>query len=132
MAGVPYMCCSTPDVPDPAVRFDADGVAIDLSLAPALRKPGAAGKIIDPGRKLRVIVACLGKRQYVAMQEKCTHGGGHLAYSHKRRTVQCTCWGHSEFAIDGTVLGGPAKKPLPRYEVALAGDVLRIKAEAVA
>jgi Rieske Fe-S protein len=49
-----------------------------------------------------------------------------VAYKPKQHTVQCTCWGRSEFALDGRVTGGPAKKPLRTHEVTLSGETLVI------
>ena len=48
----------------------------------------------------------------------CTHKKCKVKYSAKRNRLRCTCH-KSEFALDGTNLGGPAPRPLPVYQAAL-------------
>lgn len=119
-------CCTTPEAPGEAVRIDGREVRIDLRLAPGLGADGGSARVVDTGRKLNLIVVRTGKRSYAALDRKCTHGGGPVAYKPKQHTVQCTCWGRSEFALDGRVTGGPAKKPLRTHEVTLSGETLVI------
>jgi thiosulfate dehydrogenase [quinone] large subunit len=76
-----------------------------------------------------VIVVHPGRRRYAALEPLCTHAQGPVAYKPKHGTLQCTCWGRSEFALDGRVVGGPARRPLRRYPVTLAGDTLTIQLE---
>jgi nitrite reductase/ring-hydroxylating ferredoxin subunit len=110
-------------------------VTIDLTRTPVLRRTGAAVKVIDAARKLQVIVARSTKDQYVALDQKCTHGGGALTYVHKHKHLYCTCWGHSKFALDGSVLRWPNKqtpRPLRAHRVERKGNVLEIHVEGLA
>jgi Rieske Fe-S protein len=127
LAGPP--CCTAPEAPAAAVAIADGEVRIDLRRAPGLRAEGGSARVVDEGRRIDVIVVRTGKRRYAALDRKCTHGGGPVAYKPKQRTVQCTCWGRSEFALDGRVAGGPAKRPLRSHAVALAGDTLIIRME---
>lgn len=115
LAGKPPLCCNTADLPPRAVSFLDTELRIDLSRAPVLARVGGAVKLIDDQRKLNLILTHPEKELYVVLDRECTHGGGALAYSQRRKTVQCTCWGRSEFALDGRVVGGPAKRPVRRY-----------------
>jgi menaquinol-cytochrome c reductase iron-sulfur subunit len=55
-----------------------------------------------------------------AFSPACTHLGCAYRWSRTQNEFLCPCHG-SRFAIDGRVLGGPAPRPLDRYEVKLAG-----------
>ncbi|MDX2152989.1 MAG: Rieske (2Fe-2S) protein [Bryobacteraceae bacterium] len=127
VAGAPLLCCDVDEIPLSSVTVEGSRVAVDLDKVRWLTKTGAAGKIIDAARKLNLVLAHPVKGQYVALQRKCTHGGGPVAYNHKRQTVMCTCWGHSEFDMKGTVLGGPAKRPLLVYATKVVGKQLEIE-----
>lgn len=51
-----------------------------------------------------------------AVSRKCTHLGCRLNYQEKEEVLLCPCH-HSRFSKDGTRLGGPAQKNLPRFPV---------------
>ncbi len=130
LAGVPLLCCETPDVPPASIEYADGSVTIDLRRAPGLASPGVAGKIVDRERKWNIIVTQPEKGRFVVLDRQCTHGGGQVAYNRNRRTVQCTCWGHSEFNLSGAVVGGPAKRPLRVYVTRVAAGKLEILREA--
>jgi Rieske Fe-S protein len=130
MAGLPGLCCTTQELPPASFTIQGGSVIIDLKQASALLKPGAAVKVIELERKLNLIVVHPEKNRFAALERSCTHGGAQVVYNRRRRTVQCTSWGHSEFALDGAVLGGSAKRALRAYEVRRAGDQLEIILEA--
>ncbi len=50
-----------------------------------------------------------------AFQGSCTHLGCPLEYNALEKSFDCRCHG-SRFGVDGQVLTGPAKKPLPRID----------------
>lgn len=78
--------------------------------APAVLVSPAAGKLI-------------------ALSAKCTHAGCEVAWRADENDFHCPCH-NSKFTIDGKVISGPAKEPLPRYDVKMAGDdaIVTVKA----
>jgi menaquinol-cytochrome c reductase iron-sulfur subunit len=64
-------------------------------------------------------------QEVVAFAPQCTHLG--CAYHWVEETKEFLCPCHtSTFSIDGTVLTGPAPRPLDRYEVKLDGTKLQV------
>jgi Rieske Fe-S protein len=125
-------CCTVPDAPADGLRIERGLVTLDLDRTPALHRTGGAVKIVDLVRKLQLIVARPGRNSFVALDRKCTHGGGALTYVHRHKHLYCTCWGHSKFALDGTVLRWPNKqtpRPLRAYAVERKGSLLEIRVE---
>ena len=125
-------CCTVPEASADGVRIQRGTVTLDLDRTPVLHRSGGAVKVIDPARKLQLIVARPGRNSFVALDQKCTHGGGALTYVHRHKHLYCTCWGHSKFALDGTVLRWPNKqtpRPLRVYAVERKGSLLEIRVE---
>ena len=66
----------------------------------------------------------------VALAARCTHRGGPLHEGELRDACIVCPWHGSEFALDGSVAGGPATRPLPAYEVKITdGQVYARRAE---
>ena len=70
-------------------------------------------------------VVKLADNNIVAFGPQCTHLGCAYHWDDASRTFICPCH-TSSFAIDGKVLGGPAPRPLDRYEVKIDSGVLEI------
>lgn len=66
-----------------------------------------------------------GAEQAIAFTPQCTHLGCAYHWDDASKHFLCPCH-TSFFAIDGKVLGGPAPRPLDRYEVKIAGNRLQI------
>ncbi|HTP32664.1 MAG TPA: Rieske 2Fe-2S domain-containing protein [Candidatus Acidoferrales bacterium] len=135
LAGATHDCCTLASPPPGAVSFEPGLVTIDLAQTPDLKHTGDAIKIADSARKLQILVARPAKAEFVALDQKCTHGGGALTYVHRHRHLYCTCWGHAKFALDGTVLRWPnAQKPQPlrAYRVDRRGNLLCVHVEGLA
>ena len=132
LAGAARDCCTLPDAPSEALRIGPGLVTIDLARTPQLHRTGDALKIVDPARKLQILVARPASNRFVALDQKCTHGGGPLTYVHRYQHLYCTCWGHAKFALDGSVLRWPnaqPPKPLRAHTVERRGSELRIHVE---
>jgi hypothetical protein len=124
--GVPPLCCSTPEVPREALRFEGLTVVVDLGRVPALRRAGSAAAVVDAARDVNVLVACPEKGRFVALDRRCTHGGAQCAYDHARRTLRCTSLNHAEYGLDGTLLHGRTHGDLRSYRTRCSGSRLEI------
>jgi nucleotide-binding universal stress UspA family protein len=71
--------------------------------------PGRGGVVDVDGRRLAVFVDEGGARH--VLNPRCTHMGCTVGWNGTDRTWDCPCHG-SRFAIDGSVVHGPATKPL--------------------
>ena len=63
--------------------------------------------------------------EVVAFTPQCTHLGCAYHWEDRNHAFVCPCHS-SEFSIDGAVLGGPAPRPLDRYEVKVEAGRLKI------
>jgi nitrite reductase/ring-hydroxylating ferredoxin subunit len=96
--------------------------SIDL-VADRLRPPTALTSQNIPRGEARVLVDGLGKKGVYrdeagalhAVSLRCTHLGCLLRFNSAERSWDCPCHG-SRFAVDGSVLEGPAVHPLRRRE----------------
>jgi len=77
-----------------------------------------------PRQKVYVIHAPEG---FVALSATCTHLGCMTRYEARDARIFCPCHG-SRFAPSGQVQGGPAPRPLPRFELSLERGVLVVDA----
>ncbi len=61
---------------------------------------------------------------FIAYSALCTHLGCKLRYLHNEQQFRCRCHG-SVFSKEGSVLGGPATRPMERVYIALtrAGEL---------
>ena len=133
-AATTVACCTLPLAPPEAISFEKGVLRVALHRAPELANAGGALRYVDEQRKLKLIIARPEKNKVVAVSQTCTHGGGPLTYVHKHRLFHCTCWGHSKFSLDGSVLYWPNKdpgKPLKVFEVLRTGEsTIEVRVEA--
>jgi Rieske Fe-S protein len=128
-AASPERCCTAPEAPPGSVNIEAAGIEIDLQQARQLAGKGGSLRIVDKARDLNVVVAHVDQGRYAAFDGRCTHGGGPLVYLARRRVLHCTCWGHSQFDLQGAVVAGPAKKKLRVHGTRLEGHLLTVVLE---
>jgi Rieske Fe-S protein len=95
----------------PAFAFDDITVPVD-DKSP-LNKVGGWQEIKSPVGK--IIILRTGDASFVAYTAKCTHKGGHVIYDDSLGTLRCTRHGSRFDKLTGSVVKGPAKKPLPSY-----------------
>ncbi len=94
--------------------FIADRAAPGAKASAAELKPGEGGVVRDGLGKLGAYRDLDGKLHAVSL--RCTHLGCLLRFNSAERSWDCPCHG-SRFDLDGTVLEGPATKPLERRSV---------------
>jgi nitrite reductase/ring-hydroxylating ferredoxin subunit len=58
----------------------------------------------------------------VALADRCTHRGGPLHEGELADGCVVCPWHGSAFALDGSVVGGPATRPQPAYEVRITDE----------
>src|SRR5262249_13106569 len=58
---------------------------------------------------------------YVAVSDICTHASCSVNYNKSSNNINCPCHG-SVFAVNGTVINGPASSPLKQYNVSKNGN----------
>ena len=120
---------STPDPvepppPPPEAFVREDGfVAIGPTLA--LQTDGfLAGK----AGELAVIVTPSSDNEtgYQAVDSTCTHQGCTVDWNVEKSQYECPCHS-SRFNGDGSIVNGPAQKPLPSFDVKIEEDVVLVK-----
>jgi cytochrome b6-f complex iron-sulfur subunit len=89
---------------------------------------GTYAGLSSPGSSVHVnslVIAHTTSGTYVALSETCTHQGGTVGYDSANNRFECPVHG-SIFALDGSVLRGPASSPLAKYNTTLTGTSLRV------
>jgi cytochrome b6-f complex iron-sulfur subunit len=71
------------------------------------------------------IVINTGDENFVALSSRCTHSGCTVNYSAASNNLPCPCHG-SLFAINGSVLNGPASSNLSTFTVEREDNILTI------
>ncbi|MDQ1483514.1 MAG: hypothetical protein QOF35_1590 [Actinomycetota bacterium] len=98
-----------------ARHFVADRIKPPKSGRVADIRPGDGAVIRVSGKQCAVHRAEDGTLQ--AVSAVCTHLGCIVAFNDAEQTWSCPCHG-SRFSTDGTVLDGPANKPLEQFDIA--------------
>jgi cytochrome b6-f complex iron-sulfur subunit len=80
--------------------------------------------LLSEDKKIAVVRDPQDKNKVIAVNSICTHKGCAVKWKASDKSFVCPCH-DAEFAADGTVREGPAKKPLQRYEAKIEnGKVL--------
>jgi nucleotide-binding universal stress UspA family protein len=100
-------------VPQKVMQFANCDVLITRTTTQPLAEIGVgqAGLVSVDGKKIAVYRDEQGTTH--AVVAKCTHLGCTVGWNAAEKTWDCPCHG-SRYAIDGTVINGPAQKPLPK------------------
>ena len=97
----------------PATDAKDDELVVKPSDHPELEKVG--GFVTLDTRVGKIIVARVSETEFSAVGAVCTHKGGPIEYNADDKQFFCP-WHKSQFALDGAVIKGPAKEPLPNYK----------------
>lgn len=100
-------------------------VEVPLSAHPTLREPGGHATVRVPEALLDVVVVHAADGCLRAVWRTCTHGDCAVAWDGALGAVECPCHG-SRFGLDGSVLRGPASRPLTAFRTLRVGDALFI------
>jgi Rieske Fe-S protein len=84
--------------------------------------PVGSGKIFTADK---VVVTQPTEGEFKAFSAVCTHQGCTVA-NIKGKDINCTCHGSQFSTVDGSVVNGPATKPLPELKVTVKGEDLTV------
>jgi Rieske Fe-S protein len=103
-----------------AARAFVPNVLYEPSRRFKLRRPQdyPPGITFNPDRRLFVV---RDDDAFHVISAVCTHLGCTVQWKPETRRFDCPCHG-SHFAADGTVIGGPAPRPLAWYSLTLSPD----------
>ena len=116
--------CRTP--PLDAALWTAEGnqVRIRLDMTAALIPVGGAARLEGKGLVASVLVVHAGGDEYLAFENRCTHGGRKLDPVAGKEELRCCSVNHSRFDYQGNKLSGPAEGSLKTYPVERRGEDL--------
>lgn len=105
------------------VAFAQKKLALGLDKAEKLKSPGGSALLKIQDRQLLFIRDS--EDSVHVLDPICTHKGCTVEYNKDKQRIVCPCHG-SNYALDGTVLNGPAEKPLQAFEATLDDQKGRI------
>jgi cytochrome b6-f complex iron-sulfur subunit len=94
---------------------------IDLSNQNNLALKSVGGSIVVNS----IIVVQPTLNNFIALSDICTHQACGVGYDSAMGRFLCPCHG-SIYALDGSVIQGPAPRALTRYNTTLTGNLLRV------
>ncbi|GHB48622.1 QcrA and Rieske domain-containing protein [Mongoliitalea lutea] len=113
----------TPSAPvGDSIQFSNGILTIDLSQASQLSNAGGWVLVTQA----RVLVANIGSNQFTALTSVCTHSGCDRNWSFSNNVFVCSCH-NSRFNPDGSVINGPAARPLQSFPITRDGNILTIQ-----
>ncbi len=101
------------------------GECIDLNDAANQPLTTAGGAMLVDMSGDTIMVVRVSDSQVVALSAICTHAGCSMDYTAGQGVLDCPCHG-SQFATDGSVLRGPAVRPLRVYGVTMANNMITV------
>lgn len=116
-AGCGMYGCSSESEPTPN---NAD-FTLDLTESANAALNTVGGTVTKSG----IIVARISTTEFAALSVACTHQGTPVTYRNTQKDFYCPNHG-SRFSSTGSVLEGPANRPLRQYNTALTGTTLRV------
>jgi len=122
--------CETPPLNAELWRLEGKQAAIRLDEATALAPVGGAVRLEGKGLACSVLVVHADTDEYLAFENRCTHGGRKLDAVAGKRELRCCSVGHSSFDYQGNKLSGSAKGPITVYPVQKQGEELTVTLEA--
>jgi cytochrome b6-f complex iron-sulfur subunit len=85
------------------------------------------GSLVSSDKKIAVVRDPKDKTKLLAVNTTCTHKSCVVLWKSDKKQYVCPCH-DAEFAADGAVIGGPAKKPLPTYAAKIEKDQVVVSA----
>ena len=116
--------CQTPPLDALLWVVEGNQVTIRLDKTAALIPVGGAARLEGKGLASSVLVVHAGGDQYLAFENRCTHGGRRLDPVAGKEELRCCSVNHSRFDYQGNKLSGPAEGSLKKYPVERRGEEL--------
>jgi cytochrome b6-f complex iron-sulfur subunit len=113
------------DLPPATTTTCSGGTCIDLTDAANAALAQVGGTMAFDADGDTILVARISATDVIALSAVCTHQGCIVDYSATTNQIECECHG-SEFALDGSVVRGPANRPLKMYSATLAGTTITV------
>jgi len=101
------------------------GECIDLTDSANRELTAVGGAMLVDMAGDTIMVVRVSDAQVVALSAICTHAGCSMDYASGQKVLDCPCHG-SQFAIDGSVLRGPAVRNLRVYSVTMANNTITV------
>ena len=98
----------------PVVTMCGTNACIDLTNPRNANLASPGGSLIIDAAGDRIIVVRTSDTAFAATSDVCTHAGCDVFYVETSMILQCPCHG-SLFSLTGSVIRGPALKPLMAY-----------------
>lgn len=96
-------------------------ITVDLVQATALNSAGGWALVTEA----KVLIVNIGGNQFNALTSVCTHSQCDRNWTFANNVFTCTCHG-SRFNTDGTVVNGPANRPLENFPTTLDNNTLTV------
>jgi cytochrome b6-f complex iron-sulfur subunit len=121
---------STTSADDPAIDDKGTAKPVSKKTADGFKVVGSVAELEKSGyiqtKEVAVSKDPTNPKQLLAVNPKCTHEGCDVKWMAGEKKYECPC--HSaEFAADGKVLKGPAKKNLATYSAKVVGTQILVK-----
>lgn len=101
----------------------ASEVNFTVDITSSLSSPGIS--IVKDGVIVVRIEPANSVSSFIAFQVECTHAANPIIWNQSTRQFNCNLHG-SIFSVTGSVVNGPANRPLKAFNLNLNGNLLRV------
>lgn len=117
--------CGSSSQPSAASTMCGSNICIDLADPANKALTTVGGAMIVDAASDTIMVIRTGDTTVAAVSAICTHAGCECTYNSSAKQLDCPCHG-STFTTSGTVVNGPARRPLAVYAATLSGTTITV------
>lgn len=120
---LPVLCGACTDNSAPVVDLPPvtnKTIVVPLADFSDLMKVGGSVVGKSVGYPNAIVIAHVSDGMFAALDALCTHAGCNVGYNALNLSLDCPCHG-STYELDGTVIGGPAPRPLKKFTASSDG-----------
>jgi len=114
-----------PDAPTGSTTTCGNGLCLDLTDPRNQALTAVGGALVVEAPADTLIVIRISATAVAALTDICTHARCGVSYSASTMKLVCPCHG-AEYTLTGTVVKGPAMRPLKTYVAVLVNNVITI------